>query len=61
MPVEVAVNGQVQTVPMSGGHGSIALPADAHFVIDPVGKILRDDPAMDRFRDWTAAQKPKKS
>ena len=60
MPVDVAVNGQVQTVPMTGGHGSIAVAPDAHILIDPTSKLLRDSAAIDRFRDWTAAQKPKK-
>lgn len=61
MPVDVSVNGKVQTVAMTGGHGSIAASADDHVLIDPTSKLLRDSPAIDRFRDWTAAQKPKTS
>lgn len=41
MPVEVEVNGVVQTVPMTGGQGSLTVPANAHVLIDPANKVLR--------------------
>jgi aminopeptidase N len=41
MPVEVEVDGVVQTVPMTGGQGSLTVPANAHVLIDPANKVLR--------------------
>jgi len=57
LPVEVEVRGQVQTVPMTGGRGEIALPAGAHYVIDPYGKVLRQSDVVDEFEAWQAAQR----
>ncbi len=56
MPVEVRVNDHVETVPMAGGHGTIELPADADFTIDPHAKILRQSDAIDAFQAWKATQ-----
>lgn len=50
MPVEVQIDGAVQTVPMPGNRAVIALPADAHVVIDPMAKILRRSEALQRMR-----------
>jgi aminopeptidase N len=65
MPVEVRVDGKVQTVPMTGGRGMVALPGpNSIWTVDPFSKILRQNDAIDRFRDWTAseaAKAPKKS
>jgi len=59
MPVEVAVDGRVQLVPMTGGDGTIALPGPFSLVtIDPASKILRQSDAIDRFRDDAASKKP---
>ena len=41
MPVEVSVDGRIQTVAMTGGRGSIRVPAGAHVVIDPQNRVLR--------------------
>ena len=41
MPVEVSVDGRVRTLDMTGGRGSITVPAGAHIVIDPQNKVLR--------------------
>ena len=41
MPVEVEVDGVLHTVPMSGGQGSLSVPASAHVLIDPANKLLR--------------------
>lgn len=57
LPVEVEVRGQVQTVPMTGGRGEITLPAGAHYVIDPYGKVLRQSDVVDAFEAWQAAQR----
>jgi aminopeptidase N len=50
MPLDVSVNGEVRTVPMTGGRGSLEVPADAVVVIDPENKVLRQDPLVDRLR-----------
>ena len=41
MPVEVSLDGRVQTVAMTCGRGSILVPAGAHVVIDPQNRVLR--------------------
>jgi aminopeptidase N len=51
MPVDVLVDGKPQTVAMTAGHGTLALPSPQSLVtIDPDGKILRQSDAIDRFR-----------
>lgn len=50
MPLEVRVNGRTQVLPMTGGRGSLQVPADAVVVVDPENKVLRQDPLIDRMR-----------
>jgi aminopeptidase N len=60
MPVDVSVDGKTQTVPMTGGRGSVALASpQSVYVLDPEWKVLRQDDAIDRFRDWDKAEKAK--
>jgi hypothetical protein len=60
MPVEVAVDGKRQVVPMTGGRGSIALPGPFSLVtIDPDSTILRQSDEIDRYRDEQASKKAK--
>lgn len=47
LPVEVQVDGKVETVAMTDGTGSIAVPADAHVVVDPNARILRRSEAVE--------------
>ncbi|MDT8757489.1 M1 family metallopeptidase [Sphingomonas psychrotolerans] len=47
LPVEVQVDGQVETVAMTGGTGSIAVPASAHVVVDPASRILKRSEAVE--------------
>ena len=54
MPVEVEVNGVVQTVPMTGGQGSLIVPANAQILIDPANKVLRRMERIDDARPATA-------
>ena len=51
MPVEVEIDGKVQTVPMADGRGSIAVPAGTHVLIDPANKVLR---RLDFIEAWRA-------
>jgi aminopeptidase N len=47
LPVEIEVAGKLVRVPMAGGRGRVRLPSpDAHVVLDPAGRVLRDDPAI---------------
>jgi aminopeptidase N len=60
MPVDVAIDGRRQVVPMTGGHGTIAIPGPNSLVtIDPDSKILRQSDAIDRYRDEQASKKAK--
>jgi aminopeptidase N len=47
LPVEVQIDGKVETLAMTGGTGSIAVPAGAHVVIDPASRILRRSEAVE--------------
>ena len=51
MPVEVEIDGQVTTVPMTGGRGQITAPATVHILIDPQNKVLR---YQDFIAEWRA-------
>ena len=50
LPVEVQVDGVVQRVAMEGGRATIAVPAGAHVVIDPMARILRRSPAIEAMQ-----------
>ncbi|MEW9572755.1 M1 family metallopeptidase [Rhodanobacter sp. Si-c] len=52
MPVEVQVDDAVHTVPMTDGHGSLAVPAGALVTIDPHSVLLRDEPRITEFQQW---------
>lgn len=57
MPLEVEIDGRVQTVAMSGGKGEIVVPAGAHVLIDPQNKVLRQMDVIDALQAYKAAQK----
>lgn len=59
MPLEVEIDGRVQTVAMTGGRGQIPVPAGAHVLIDPQNKVLRQLDVIDELQAYKAAQKPK--
>ena len=56
LPIEVAVDGIVQTVPMTGGIATITVSPDAHVVVDPMSRVLKQDDDVDAYRAWRAAQ-----
>ena len=58
MPLEVEIDGRVQTVAMTGGRGQIAVPAGAHVLIDPQNKVLSQMDVIDELQAYKAAQKP---
>ena len=58
MPVEVLVDGKIRTVAMKDGKGSLNLGSDTvHYVADPHGKILKDDPDVTRWQEWLREQR----
>jgi aminopeptidase N len=59
LPVEVEVDGRVQTVAMTGNRGSLPVPRGAHVVLDPSGKILRYSPEIEAFQAWQKEQAAK--
>ena len=56
LPVEIQVNGKTQTLPMTAGTASLAIPANAHVVIDPDALILRRSLALEDVAAWNAAK-----
>jgi aminopeptidase N len=50
LPVEVQIDGKVETVAMAGGTGSIVVPADAHVVVDPASRILKRSLAVEAYQ-----------
>ncbi len=57
MPVEVRVDGRDVTVPMADGRGHVPMPVDALYTLDPHSKVLRAQPHIGAYQDWTRAQK----
>lgn len=55
MPVEVRFNGETRRIAMTGGQGSIAVPEGVHVLIDPMNKVLRQQPHIEA---WRAAGSP---
>jgi hypothetical protein len=54
MPVEVAVDGVVQKLSMTGGRATITVAEDAHVLADPSSRILKRSKAVE---DYQAGQK----
>ncbi|MFC5342586.1 M1 family metallopeptidase [Brevundimonas staleyi] len=50
LPVEVEIDGRVQTLAMTGGRGEVAVPEGAHVLIDPANKVLRRLPFIEAYR-----------
>ena len=50
MPVEVEIDGVVVTLAMAGGRDEIAVPRDAHVLIDPGNKVLRRLDLIETYR-----------
>jgi aminopeptidase N len=57
MPVEVQVGRSVHIVPMTDGHGRLEVPPGVLFTIDPHSVLLRDEPRVTDYRQWTKAQR----
>lgn len=57
MPVEVEVNGEVQTVTLTDGPATLTVPADATVLIDPQNKLLRQLDLVDDLQAYNRAQR----
>lgn len=56
MPVEVEIDGLVQTVAMTGGQGDLTAAPGAHVILDPRNRVLRRLPHVEQFVAWQAAE-----
>ncbi|HVJ00046.1 MAG TPA: M1 family metallopeptidase [Sphingomonas sp.] len=61
MPVEVQVDGKITKLPMTGGTGTLIVPASAHVVLDPWDRILKQNDAIDRYQAYVKAQMAKRA
>ena len=52
VPVEVQVGDRVERLAMAKGSGSLAVPADAHVVVDPMSRLLRRAVAIEQYQVW---------
>lgn len=52
MPIEVEVDGKVQRLEMADSSGTIAAPAGAHIVIDPMARVLRYSAEIAAAQAW---------
>ena len=57
MPLDLEVDGKRIRVPMDKGRATVQLPAaDSLVTIDPDDFVLRQNDAIDAYRDWNAAK-----
>ena len=61
MPVDVRVGGKIETVAMTDGQGSLALPDGATWTLDPRSKLLRRLEHIEQFQQYKKEQKKKKA
>lgn len=59
MPVEVRVGDRIETVAMTDGSGSLALPAGATWTLDPHSKVLRRLEQIDTYQAYEKARRKK--
>lgn len=57
MPVEVEVDGALQTVPVPDGSATITVPVGATVLIDPQNKLLRQLDVVDDWQAWNRAER----
>ena len=60
MPVDVRIGDRLVHVPMTGGHATLHVPADAHIVVDPAARVLKRSIAVEQYQAWLAAQRAKR-
>jgi aminopeptidase N len=57
MPVEVQIGNRIEKLAMTGGRGTLDVPADAHVVIDPWARVLKRSTAVEELQAWNASRK----
>jgi aminopeptidase N len=57
MPLDVRVDGRIVTLPMTDGRGSIALPPNATWTLDPHSQILRRERRFEVFQRYQEQQR----
>ena len=57
MPVEVQIGNRIEKLAMTGGRGTLDVPADAHMVIDPWARVLKRSTAVEELQAWNASRK----
>ncbi len=60
MPLDVQVGDTVHTLPMNDGTGQLRVPAGSLLIIDPRSKVLRDQPHVEAFQQWTEQHRKRK-
>lgn len=60
LPVEVRIGDRLERVPMKDGMATLSVPAGAHVVIDPEGKVLRRSRDIEAYQAWQKAQEEQK-
>ncbi|MHA6722605.1 M1 family metallopeptidase [Sphingomonas sp. RS2018] len=55
MPVEVEVDGKLTRLAMTGGRDTLAVPAGAHVVVDPMARVLKRSAAIEAVQAQQAA------
>nr|WP_246352139.1 M1 family metallopeptidase [Sphingomonas xinjiangensis] len=56
LPVEVEVDGKIQTVAMPGGTATLTVPAGAHVVLDPASRVLKRSAAVEALQAYAQAR-----
>ena len=60
MPVDVRIGDRVVVAAMDGGSETVDLGSDdTHYVVDPMYKVLRHSPYIERWQAWMAEQQAK--
>ena len=57
MPIEVGIGDRTEKLAMTNGTGTLTVPQGTHVVVDPYDRVLKDEPAIDAYQAWAAAQK----
>ena len=60
LPVEVSVDGVVTRLAMAGGRDTLAVPAGAHVVVDPMSRLLKREKNIEALQAWRAARAPRR-
>ena len=57
MPVEVKIGDTLHTLPMTDGHGQLAVRPGEAAIVDPHSKLLRQEPYIKAWQQWVRKQR----